>query len=67
MATCELGCCAPIMSCAYCAKGIDCIYNRRNVNMAICYLKESSCNYCVPGPCPHRGEEAGDEDAGVLK
>jgi len=35
--------------------------------MAICYLKESSCNYCVPGPCPHRGEEAGDEDAGVLK
>ena len=61
MAKCELGCCAPTMSCAYCAKGIDCIYNRRNVNMAICNLKCNVCNYCVPGPCPHRTLEAGEE------
>ena len=30
--------------------------------MAICNLKCNICNYCVPGPCPHRTLEAGDED-----
>lgn len=30
--------------------------------MAICNLKCNVCNYCVPGPCPHRTLEAGDED-----
>lgn len=30
--------------------------------MAICNLKDNVCNYCVPGPCPHRTLEAGDED-----
>lgn len=29
--------------------------------MAICNLKCNVCNYCVPGPCPHRTDEAGDE------
>ena len=29
--------------------------------MAICNLKCNVCNYCVPGPCPHRTAEVGDE------
>lgn len=29
--------------------------------MAICNLKCNVCDYCVPGPCPHRTLEAGDE------
>ncbi len=28
--------------------------------MAICRLKDNVCNYCFPGPCPHREDEADD-------
>ena len=31
-------------------------------NMAICNLKCNICDYCMPGPCPFRTDEAGDED-----
>ena len=29
--------------------------------MAICNLKSNVCDYCMPGPCPFRELEAGDE------